>query len=166
VNGDQAYRFAYANARRNNDGTIVEEHLVELVAHAVDFDPEKERLGLAQRIVSRRKRPGQTAPEGKLAIPGMEPHLFEPHRLLADDAGNVVENQYAREAHKAAEARRAQLAVDAAEERVRLARFEAELIRDWTAAEQAKGRDPLALVWGACVRETGLLTDEVPGGAA
>jgi hypothetical protein len=73
VNGEAAYRFGLANAARNTDGTIVEKSLVDIVAHAIDFDPEKERLGLAQRIVSRRKKPGQTAPAGKVTLAGPGP---------------------------------------------------------------------------------------------
>ena len=112
MNGEQAYRFALANAERNTDGSIVEKSLVEIVAHAIDFDADKERLGLAQRVVSARKRTGQTAPAGKVALPGLSVYEYEPHRLIADDKGNVVENEQARAAHKQAEARRSEEALD------------------------------------------------------
>lgn len=159
MNGDQAYEFAYANAARNADGSIVEESLVEIVAHAVDFDAQKERLGLAQRIVSRRKRPGQTVPLGKVAIPGLEPYAWEPRRLVSDHDGNVVENQHALAVHKRAEALRARLAVEAAQQRADRERAEADLITEWTAVEHDKGREHLSLTWGKCVRETGLVQD-------
>jgi hypothetical protein len=157
MNGEQAYKFAYANAKRNADGGIVEESLVELVARAVDFDADKERLGLAQRIVSRRKRPGQTEPDGKVCIPGLEPYAWEPHRLIADDDGNVVENREAREVHKKAEARRAALAAESAQERARREQWEADLIAEWTVEQQAAGRDPRTLTFEKCLSEAGVL---------
>ena len=44
MNGEHAYRFGLANAQRNSDGTIVEESLVQIVAHAIDFDVVTEAL--------------------------------------------------------------------------------------------------------------------------
>jgi hypothetical protein len=164
VNGEQAYRFGLANAARDTDGNVVEKSLVEIVAHAIDFDPEKERLGLAQRIVSSRKRPGQTAPAGKVCLPGLESHEYEPDRLIADGAGNVIENWRATAKHKKAEAARSLMAYERASERAEQDRVEADLITEWTNTEQANGRDPHELIWGTCVRETGLL--DGAGGAA
>lgn len=166
MNGEQAYQFALANAARDDAGNVDEKSLVEIVAHAVDFDEEKERLGLAQRIVSSRKRPGQTVPAGKVCIPGLEPYAFEPDRLIADGNGNVIENWRAAVDHKKAEAARSRMALERAVERAEQDRTEAELIADWTAAENEKGRDPHELIWGTCLRESGVLADETPGGAA
>jgi hypothetical protein len=162
VNGEQAYRFALANAPRNPDGGVSEEYLVETVAHVIDFDPEKERRGLAQRIVSRRKRPGQTDPAGKVCIPGLEAYEFEPDRLIADEDGNVVENSRALIAHKRAEARRAGLAADRAAERLLREQGEADAFGEWTAAEVAKGRDQRTLTFGEYLREGGFLEDGLP----
>lgn len=159
MNGEQAYRFALANAPRNTDGSVPEEALVEIVARAIDFDADKERLGLAQRVVSRRKRPGQTEPAGKVCIPGLESYQFEPDRLVADENGNVVENARALVAHKKAEARRAELAAERASDRLRQERGEADAFGDWSAAESAKGRDPRALTFEAFLREQGYLED-------
>lgn len=159
MNGDQAYRFALANAARNPDGSIREESLVETVARAVDFDPDKERLGLAQRIVSRRKRPGQTDPAGKVCIPGLEGYMFEPDRLVADEDGNVVENARALAAHKKAEARRAGLAAERATERLRREQGEADAFGDWSVDQVAIGRDPRSLTFEAFLREHGYLED-------
>lgn len=159
MNGEQAYRFALANAPRNTDGMVREDVLVEMVARAVDFDPEKERLGLAQRIVSRRKRPGQTEPAGKVCIPGLEAYEFEPDRLIADEDGNVVENSRALESHKKAEARRATLAAERADDRARREQREADELTAWSAAESAKGRDPRTLTFEAFLREQGYLED-------
>jgi hypothetical protein len=160
VNGEQAYQFALANAQRNEDGSIVEKSLVDIVAHAIDFDADKERLGLAQRVVSARKRPGQTAPAGKVALPGLAVYEFEPHRLIADADGNVVENERATPMHKRAEARRSEEALDRSRQRAHQDAAEAELISEWAADQSAAGRDPRELVWGVCVRESGLLAED------
>lgn len=160
MNGEQAYRFALANAPRDAGGNVDEKALVEIVAHAVDFDEDKERLGLAQRIVSSRKRPGQTAPVGKVCLPGLETYAWEPDRLIADGKGNVIENWRATVDHKKAEAARSRMAVERANERAHQDRVEAELIGEWSAAEQEQGRDPHELIWGTCVRESGLLDGE------
>lgn len=159
MNGEQAYRFALANAPRNADGSIPEGALVEMVARAIDFDPEKERLGLAQRVVSRRKRPGQTEPSGSVCIPGLEKYEFEPDRLVADHDGNVVENARALESHKKAEAFRAAMAAERANDRARREQREADEMTEWTAVESAKGRDPRTLTFEAFLREQGFLED-------
>lgn len=157
MNGEQAYRFALANAPRKTDGSISEEVLVGIVARAIDFDPDKERLGLAQRVVSRRKRPGQTDPTGKVCIPGLEEHEFEPDRLVADEDGNVVENARALAAHKKAEARRAELAAERATERLRREQGEADAFGDWSVDQVAAGRDPRSLTFEVFLREQGYL---------
>lgn len=162
MNGDQAYAFALANAQRNTDGTIVEKSLVEIVAHAADFDEDDARLGQARRIVARRKRPGQTAPAGVVAFPGLEGYAYEPFRLIADDAGNVVENRNAKPQHKQAEARRADDAAQKAHDRWELEQAESDHFTAWEKEQRALGRDPRELTWDACVRETGLWKDDSP----
>lgn len=157
MNGESAYRFALANALRNVDGTIVESSLVEIVAHAIDFDADKERRGLAQRIVSARKRPGLTAPAGKVTLPGLGLREYEPNRLVADDSGGVIENSRATVKHKQAEARRSALNADRAVERAEQDRAEAELIDAWAKEQQRAGRDERELTFGTCLFESGLL---------
>ena len=159
MNGEQAYRFALANAQRNSDGTVVESSLVEIVAHAIDFDADKERRGLAQRIVSARKRPGLTAAAGKVALPGLGLREYEPERLVADDAGNVIENSRATVQHKKAEARRSATNADRAVERAEQDRAEAQLMEAWAVDQQRAGRDERELTFGACLAESGLLDD-------
>lgn len=157
MNGEQAYRFALANCQRDAAGNVDEKSLVDIVAHAIDFDEEKERHGLAQRIVSARKRPGNTAPAGKMCIPGLEEYEYEPDRLIADGEGNVIENWRATVKHKRAEAVRSGLAAERALERAAQDEAEADLIGEWANGENQKGRDPHELIWGTCVRESGLL---------
>lgn len=161
MNGEQAYRFALANAPRNTDGGVSEEMLVDMVERVIDFDADKERRGYAQRVVSRRKRPGQTEPAGKVCIPGLEAYEFEPDRLVADDDGNVVENARALTVHKRAEARRATLAAERAADRMRREQREADELGDWSETESVKGRDPRTLTFEAFLREQGFLEDSV-----
>lgn len=163
MNGEQAYELAYRYAERTPDGERVEESLIELVAGNIDFDAEEQRLNLARRIVARRKRPGSTVPDGVVAIPGLEKFAYEPHRLIADDAGHVIENRHAKARHKLAEARRAREAVRAAGDRAEQADREAAHLKDWTDAQKQQGREPAALVWDVCVRETGLLIEDAGG---
>lgn len=165
MNGERAYEVAYKYAEHTTDGAVVEESLVKLVAQFVDFDVDEQKLNLARRIVARRKRPGQTEADGVVALPGMEKFAYEPHRLIADDAGNVIENQHAKAVHKLAEARRARDAARSAGERAEQTAREATHLDEWTEKQKQQGRDLDALVWDTCVRETGLLIEDA-GGAA
>ena len=162
MNTADAYDYAWTNARRNADGSVVEGDLVELIAAAVDFDVEQAKRGLAQRIVARRKRPGQTAADGSVVFPGMEHYAYEPHRLVADDAGNVTENSGASVKFKAAESNRAQDDLKKAAERASREQNELGHFAVWTAEQYAAGRDPREITWDTCVRESGLWKDAEP----
>lgn len=159
MKSDDAYAYAWEHADRNPDGSIIEASLVHLLAASIDFDVDKERRGHAQRIVARRKRPGQTSAEGAIVLPGLEPYAYEPHRLLADDKGNVIENAEAVIQFKTAEAKRAQAAAQAAAERASREQNEAGHFAVWTAEQYAAGRNPAEITWDTCVRETGLWKD-------
>lgn len=165
MNGDKAYEQAYERAERTTGGDVVVESLVTWVAALADFDVEEQKLNHARRIVARRKRPGSTVPDGVVALPGMEKFAYEPHRLIADDEGHVIENRHAKARHKLAEARRAREAAKSADERAEQATREASHLKDWTDAQQQEGRNPGDLVWDTCIRETGLLIEDA-GGAA
>lgn len=156
---DEAYTYAWEHADRNPDGSRVETSMVDLIAANIDYDVDAAKRGLAQRIVARRKRPGQTAPEGAVVFPGMEHYAYEPQRLLADDAGNVVENQHAQIRFKTAEARRAQQDAQKATARAAREQNEAGHFAVWTAEQLAAGRDRSEITWDTCVRETGLWKD-------
>lgn len=162
MNSADAYDFAWTNARRNPDGSVIEGDLVELIAASVDFDVDHAKRGLAQRIVARRKRPGQTAPEGAVVFDGMEQYAYEPHRLLADDAGNLVENAGASVKFKAAESNRAQDDLRKAADRASREQNELGHFAVWVADQHANGRDPVEITWDTCVRETGLWKDTRP----
>lgn len=166
MNGDRAYEMAYKYAEHTTDGEVVEESLIKLVAQLAHFDVDAQKLNHARRIVARRKRPGSTVPDGVVALPGMEKFAYEPHRLIADDNGHVIENRHAKARHKLAEARRAREAAQSAGDRAEQAASEAAHLKAWTDAQQQEGRDSAALVWDTCVRETGLLIEESSGGVA
>ena len=159
MKSDDAYAYAWEHADRNPDGSIIESSLVDLLAASIDFDVAKERRGYAQRVVARRKRPGQTAPEGAIVLPGLEPYTYEPDRLLADDGGNLIENQHARIKYKAAEAKRAQRSALKAAARAAREQNEAGWFATWADEQYAAGRDPAEITWDTCVRETGLWKD-------
>lgn len=159
MNGNEAYAYAWEHADRNADGSRIESSMVELIAANIDYDAAKARRGLAQRVLSHRKRPGQTVAEGAVAFPGLELYRYEPHRLLADDAGNVVENQHATPKVKDAEAARAEGDERKAALRAARERTEAEHFRAWAAGQYAAGRDPREITWDTCVRETGIWKD-------
>jgi len=160
VKSEDAYAYAWEHADRNPDGSRVESSIVELIANNIDFDASKAKRGLAQRILSRRKRPGQTAPEGAVVFPGMEHYAYEPRRVLADDRGNVIENAASPIRFKTAEAKRAQEDAQAATARATREQNEAGHFAVWTAEQYAEGRDPREITWDTCVRETGLWKDD------
>lgn len=162
MRSDDAYAYAWEHAARNPDGTRIESSLVEIVKDTVDFDVDQAKRGLAQRIVARRKRPGSTAPEGAVVFPGTEHYAYEPHRLLADDKGNVVENRDAPVKFKAAEANRAQVDAEKAMARLSREQREANHFAVWAADQLASGRPPAEVTWDTCVRETGLWKDAEP----
>ncbi len=163
MNNRDAYEFAWKHAARNEDGSVVEESLVDYIAANVNFDADKAKRGLAQRILAARKRPGQTAPEGAVVFSGMEHYAYEPHRLLSDDKGNVIENAESVIQFKAAEAKRAQADAQAAVARASREQNEAGHFAVWVAEQHANGRDKSEITWDTCIRETGLWKDAEVG---
>jgi hypothetical protein len=159
VNNNEAYERAWRLAKRNPDGSVIEESLVATLAAVIEFDLAKAKLGLAQRIIARRKRPGQTSPDGAVVFDGMEHYAYEPNRLLSDDQGNVVENRDARLKFKIAEAKRAQTDAGKALDRATREQNEAGHFAQWTAEQFEHDRDPDEIIWDSCVRETGLWKD-------
>jgi hypothetical protein len=162
INSEEAYEYAWEHADRNEDGSRVESSIVELLADRLPFDVRKARLGRAQRVLARRRRPGQTAPAGAVVFPGMEHYAFEPHRIIADDGGNLIHNEDATSPFKDAESGRALADLTAAAVRANRERREAEHFTRWVNAQQLAGRHPRELTWGACVRETGLWKEADP----
>lgn len=162
MNNDEAYAYAWDHAEQNPDGSRVESSIIALLAQHVQFDVDKAKLGLARRILARRKRPGQTAPAGEVVFPGMEHYAYEPHRVLADNDGNVIENAAAPIRYKTAEAKRAQEDAKKAFDRQSREQNEANHFAEWAADELAKGRHPREVTWDNCVRETGLWKDVQP----
>lgn len=162
MKSNDAYDYAWEHAVRNADGTRVESSVIELLAQQLPFDADEARRGKARRVLARRKRPGQTAPDGAVVFPGMEHYAYEPHRVLSDDQGSVVENADALIRFKTAEARRAQQDALTATARASREQNEAGHFADWAAEQLANGRPPHEVTWDACVRETGLWKDDEP----
>lgn len=163
MNAEDAYAYAWDHADRNLDGLRIESSIVNLIAANIDYDADQAKRGLAQRILARRKRSGQTVGNGAVVFPGMEHYGYEPHRLLVDDDGNVIENQYATARVKNAEADRAEAAWRKAATHAGRERMEANAMTLFASQETGKGRDPSEITWGACVTETGLWKDAAPG---
>lgn len=160
MKGQQAYEHAYAHADTTPDGGRAYGSMLELVAAAIDFDPETERIGKARRIIASRMKPGGTRAEGTVVLPGLETYGYEPHRLIADDEGSVIENRHATVRHKQAEADRAEKALDRAQTRADRERWEADIFQPWAESELAAGRNPAEITWDNCLRETGHYKDE------
>lgn len=159
MRSDDAYDFAWEHADRNPDDSRVYDSVVALVASNIEFDIEEARRGKARRIIARRMRSGQTAPEGAVVFPGMEHYAYEPDRLIADDRGNVVRNAEARVDYKISESVRAQDDLEKAMRRQSRDKREADHFSRWAVQELAKGRPPHEVTWDVCVRETGLWKD-------
>jgi hypothetical protein len=162
VNSEEAYTYAWEHAKQNPDGSRVETSIVELLADHLPFDAAKAKLGRAQRVLANRKRTGQTAPDGVVVFPGMEHYAYEPHRVIADAEGNLIENERATERFKDAEASRAKVDSLRAAARAERERNEAQHFAAWAVKEMANGRHPREIVWDTCVRETGLWKDASP----
>lgn len=155
----EAYAYAWQRADRNPDGSVIEDSLVRMLAEAIDFDEAKERRGLAQRIIARRKRPGQTAPAGEVVFPGLEHYDYEPDRLVADHKGNLIRNAEAKVDYKIADSERSQADLEKAVARQARDKREADHYSRWAVQELANGRAPREVTWDNCLRETGLWKD-------
>lgn len=84
---------------------------------------------------------------------------YEPWRLVSNGKGRIIENEFAPVDFKMAEAARAQNGKDK-RWAAQLA-AEAVLHQRWAEAERAKGRPERELTFGNCVRETGVLVNQV-----
>jgi len=159
VNSDEAIAYAWEHAKQNPDGSRVDADILGLLVERLPFDVAEAKLGRARRVLANRKRTGQTAPDGVVVFDGMEHYAYEPHRVLADNEGNLIENKHATQRFKKAEAERAELDSLSAAARAERERNEAQHFAAWAAVELAKGRNPREVVWDTCVRETGLWKD-------
>lgn len=153
---ESAYEAALAELEPNDDGGFDEKRLVELIASKISIDETEEKRRKAQHIVNRRKRPGQTPPDGQLVLFDFPAEAYEPHRLIADNDGHVVELQNARPAYMQAQAlrqqKKAQRALDlATAEVVKSAAYAA-----WAMDQLRRRRRGSDITVGIWVRETGI----------
>jgi hypothetical protein len=98
----------------------------------------------AQRIINDRCKPGVTVATGWLNLSGRP--LYEPDRLFrfvgADGVSRLIEWAF--------------MLADMHAKAAPLELVQLEHHQSWAAREQAKGRDPKELTWGACVIESGI----------
>jgi hypothetical protein len=156
MNRDEAYEYALSQAPRNEDGSVDEKVLRDLLAASIDYDEREARLRLASQIIDSKKRPGRTAPEGQLALPGLEPFAYEPNRLVGDDRHHLIENAKARPSYKAAEARRAQENAMRVQVHATRKQRESSLYSDWALEQLGNGRRGVEITYDNFVRESGV----------
>lgn len=157
---EDAVDAALKLAERNDAGAVDQKKLIEAVAELIDFDADGERRQKAQRAVNRRRKPGSTAALGQLAIPGLGSYAYEPDRLVADNAGHLVEQDRALVDFKQAEADRAR--DNARRQQVTADRktSESEGHAIWVIAQIQAGRPMKELTFGAYIRDTEVWSPE------
>lgn len=159
----EAYEAALDAAPRHEDGSVdikaLEDELVELI----EFDAEQEKRNKARRIIERKKRPGGTEPDGKIALPGLEKYDYEPNRLVQDNEGRVIEQYRCQPRHKQAEAERARINAGRAMKHADRKTNEAETYASWAINELTSGRLAATLNYQAFVMENGYWLPPLPG---
>ena len=119
---------------------------------------EKAQRRKAGEILDSACQFGVTEPAGQLIIDGFPPYDYEPDRMLRNGRGEIVENQNARAKMKVENALYEYR--DHPDLFPRLQK-EGEIHTAWTRDQLAAGRPQEELTWGACVKELGLLVDDV-----
>lgn len=157
---EDAIDAALKLAERDGNGAVDQKKLIDAVAELIEFDADDERRQKAHRAVARRRKPGSTAAVGQLAIPGLGSYAYEPHRLVADDNGHVVEQDRALVAFKQAEAERAR--DNARRQQVTADRktSESEGHAIWAIEQLQRGRPMRELTFGAYIREAEVWSPE------
>jgi hypothetical protein len=148
------YEQAVATVTRAPDKSFAEADLEAALADLIEINVGKEKRKRAKEIISSRARPGATEPAGQLVLPGLDPYLYEPDRLIRDDSGNVVENRNASIEFKQADARRAREHAKDATLWAERKTVENERFAAWALREAMRGRPALELTWGTCLVES------------
>jgi hypothetical protein len=141
---------------REPDGGIDEKLVLARLAELLSFDENMEREKKAKRLLNEKTRPGGTAAEGQLSLPGLDPYAYEPDRLIRYGENMIVENRRARPQAKQAEAERAAKNVDRAMVWQRRKQQEVNRFMIWALEEYQAGRSDAEIIFDACMRETGL----------
>lgn len=156
---DQAVDAALESLPRNEDGSVDEKALIDAVAKLIEFDEAQERINKATRAVKRRRKPGSSAPEGQIAIPGMDAYGYEPERLVADNEGHVVEQRVSRPHFKRAEAERAREAARRHQVWANRKTEESEAFAAWAIEQLGQGRRADAINFDIFLKDAGYWKD-------
>jgi hypothetical protein len=153
---EEAFDAVLASLPRNDDGSVDEKSLIDGIAELIDFDEATERRNKAVATVKRQRKPGTTAPEGQLVLPGIEPYAYEPERLVADNAGHVIEQKKAPVTFKQAEAERARANADRQSGAANRKEKEAREYARWVIEQATEGRDIRGLGFDDFIHDAGL----------
>jgi hypothetical protein len=148
---------ALARVKRNKDGSIPTDKLIEAVADLITIDVESERKRKARALVDRRTAPGSTEPHGQLVLPlaNLEPYPYEPNRLVKAGS-SVIEQDRARPEHKTQEWEKARENLRRVEVWERRKAYEVNGYTSWFIAQLKKRRKESELTFGRYLREQGI----------
>ena len=150
------YSAALAKVALDESKACTEQVLEDaLVSVLPDLDQEREKRRRAKNIIDSLAKGGATEPQGTLFHLMDIPYEYEPKRLIRDDAGNIVENRYAKANFKTADAQRANDHARKSLASAHRKQVEADALSRWALDEALKGRPAAELTWDACVREQG-----------
>jgi hypothetical protein len=153
------YGAAKAKVKPNPDKSVVEANirieLAKIIRDEIDVMQMADSRAAAI-IESLTKQPEEDEGPFQLDLFG-EKYGYDPQRLVKDNQGNIIEEEHATIPFKMAELARS------VENAGRIATWNNRKTKQmmhfqtWVSAEMMKGRSPLELTWGNCVRETGVL---------
>jgi hypothetical protein len=83
---------------------LTEDELVVRLRENFDFEAAIEKQ--AKQLIWRGQQRGAADADGELHFPGHAPWPYEPHRLVSDGAGHIIEQDNARTSYRTAEAQR------------------------------------------------------------
>lgn len=157
---------AIAAAERREDGHIDETSLLAEVEKRLVFDIDKARKNYAKGILKRAQQPGSTAAVGFIqpSFPGFEhvaPRAYYPEQLIADEHGNLIEQDSAPLDTEAAKLGRTRENAKRVNEDLKLREAIHQQFERWVLAESRTGRAKRELTFGAFIRETGIWKAEV-----
>lgn len=165
MNLKEAMDWALANTPRNPDGSLDQGAVV--AAAESKLNPEESYRDRAVRAeLNRRKRSGQTPPEGTVCLPGMEAFAYEPARLIADDDKNVIELRKAPPTFTDAEARREMRKAKQALQRAGDKQELSSRYAQWAMKQFQRRRPATEVTYDAWVRESGAWSSDTTPASA
>lgn len=155
------YEAATAKLKPAEDGSYDQDEVAEKMADMVAIDTRA--MQLRQAMQDLRLLRGDD--DDECGEPSAQLNLFgegrlvdyDPFRLVLGPRNRVIVHYMAPLEYKEEERNRATLNRERAEAKeVRKAR-EVQIFAAWAGSQVVLGRNPLELIWGNCVRETGIL---------